>query len=42
MKVEIDILSNKLDQMHYIIDLGLDLDDPIRKISINKLLDKET
>ena len=40
MKVEIDILSNKLDQMHYIIDLSLDLVDPIRKISINKLLDK--
>jgi hypothetical protein len=40
LKVEIDILSNQLDQMHYIFDLGLDLVDPIRKISINKLLDK--
>ena len=39
-EVEIDILSNEVDKMHYIFDIGLTLVEPIRKITLNKLLEK--
>ena len=40
LEVEIDILSNEVDKMHYIFDTGLTLVEPIRKITLNKLLEK--
>ena len=40
LKVEIDILSNAVNKMHYIFDVGLDLVEPLRKITIDKLLEK--
>ena len=40
MEVEIDILSNEVDKMHYIFDIGLTLVEHIRKITLNKLLEK--
>ena len=40
LKVEIDILSNAVNKMHYIFEVGLDLVEPLRKITIDKLLEK--
>ena len=40
LKIEIDILSNAVNKMHYIFDVGLDLVEPLRKITIDKLLEK--
>ena len=37
---EIEILSNEVDKMHYIFDLGLELVGPIRKVTLDQLLDK--
>ena len=37
---EIDILSNEVDKMHYIFDLGLELVEPLRKVTLNQLLEK--
>ena len=37
---EIDILSNEVDKMHYIFDLGLELVGPIRKVTLDQLLEK--
>ena len=40
LEVEIGFLSNAVDQMHYIFDLGLDLVEPLKKITIDKLLEQ--
>ena len=40
LEKEIDILSNEVDKMHYLFDLGLELVEPIRKITLDKLLEK--
>jgi hypothetical protein len=40
LEKEIDILSNEVDKMHYIFDLGLELVEPIRIIVLNELLEK--
>lgn len=40
LKQEIEFLSNETDKMHYIFELGLDLVEPLRKIAIDKLLEK--
>lgn len=42
LEKEIDILSNEVDKMHYIFDLGLELSEPIRKITLSKLEEKAT
>ena len=35
---EIDILSNEVDKMHYIFDVGLELVEPLKKYTLDKLL----
>ena len=40
LKVEIDILSNEVNKMHYIFDIGLELVEPVKKYSLDKLLSK--
>ena len=40
LKVEIDLLSNQLDKMHYIFSIGLELAEPIRKVTLDKLIEK--
>ena len=40
LKAEIDILSNQVNKMHYIFDTGLDLVEPLRKITLDSLLEK--
>ena len=40
LKVEIDILSNILDKMHYIFEIGLSLVEPLRKVTLDKLIEK--
>ena len=40
LKVEIGFLANQLDKMHYIFSLGLELAEPIRKVTLDKLLEK--
>ena len=40
LEKEIDILSNGVDKMHYIFDVGLELVEPIRKVTLDKLLEK--
>ena len=40
LKVEIDLLSNQVDKMHYIFSIGLELADPIRKVTLDKLMEK--
>ena len=37
---EIDILSNEVDKMHYIFDLGLELVEPIKVITLEELQQK--
>ena len=39
-KVEVDFLVNQLDKMHYIFSIALELIEPIRKITIDKLMEK--
>ena len=38
--IEIDFLSNEVNKMHYIFDLGLELSEPLRKVTLDKLLEK--
>ena len=40
LKVELESLANSLDKMHYIYELGLELVDPLKKITLNKLEEK--
>lgn len=40
LEKEIDILSNGVDKMHYIFDVGLELVEPLRKVTLDKLLEK--
>lgn len=40
LKVEIELLSNAVDKMHYIFSVGLEIAEPIRKITIDKLMEK--
>ena len=40
LKWELDILTNQVDQLHYIFETGLDLVEPIKKITLNKLMEK--
>ena len=40
LKVEIKLLSNQLDKMHFIFSTGLDLVEPIRKVTLDKLIEK--
>ena len=40
LKWEIDILTNQVDQLHYIFETGLDLVEPIKKITLNKLMEQ--
>ena len=40
LKVEIDILSNILDKMHYIFEIGLSLVEPLRKVTLDKLIEQ--
>lgn len=40
LKVEINFLSNQADQMHFIFDTGMELVPPLRKISLDKLMEK--
>jgi len=40
LKVEIDILSQEASKMHLLFDIGLELTEPLRKYTIDKLLKK--
>lgn len=40
LEVEIGFLANQLDKMHYIFSIGLELADPIRKVTLDKLMEK--
>lgn len=40
LEKEIDILSNEVDKMHYIFDLGLELAPLVRKVTLDKLMEK--
>ena len=40
LKWELDILTNQVDQLHYIFETGLDLVEPIKKITLNKLMEQ--
>ena len=40
LEKEIDIFSNEVDKMHYIFDLGLELVEPLKTITLNKLKKK--
>ena len=40
LEKEIDILSNEVDKMHYIFELGLELVGPLRKVTLDQLLNK--
>ena len=40
LEVEIEFLSNKADKMHFIFDTGLEFAEPVRKLTIDQLLDK--
>ena len=40
LKVEIGFLTNQVDKMHYIFTIGLELVEPIRKVSLDKLKEK--
>ena len=40
LKVEIKLLSNQLDKMHFIFSTGLDLVEPIRKVTLDQLIEK--
>ena len=40
LKWEIDILTNQVDQLHYIFETGLALVEPLKKITLNKLMEQ--
>jgi len=40
LEVEIHFLANETNKLHYIFDLGLTFVEPIRKFTLNKLLEK--
>jgi hypothetical protein len=40
LKVEIKFLENEVDRMHYIYTVGLELVEPIRKVTLDKLIEK--
>ena len=40
LEVEIGLLSNAVNKMHYIFEVGLELVEPLRKITVDKLLEK--
>ena len=40
LEKEIDILSNEVDKMHYIFDLGLELAGPLKNITLDQLAKK--
>ena len=40
LKVEINFLANETNKLHYIFDLGLTLVEPLRKYTLDKLLEK--
>jgi ElaB/YqjD/DUF883 family membrane-anchored ribosome-binding protein len=40
LEVEIGILTNQVDKMHYIFSIGLELAEPIKKITLDKLIEK--
>ena len=40
LDVEIDFLANQVDKMHYIFSIGLELVEPIRKVTLDKLIEK--
>ena len=40
LEKEINILSNQVNKLHYLFELGLDLVEPLRKITLDKLLEK--
>ena len=40
LKVEISMISNQVNKMHYIFDTGLELVAPLRKITLDSLLEK--
>ena len=42
LEKEIDILSNEVDKMHYIFDLGLELTGPLRNVTLDQLAKKAT
>ena len=40
LKDEIELLTNQVDKMHYIFTIGLELAEPIRKVTLDKLIEK--
>ena len=40
LKIEIKLLSNAVDKMHYIFSVGLDIAEPLKKITLDQLLEK--
>ena len=40
LKVEIDLLANAVDKIHYIFSVGKELVEPLRKITLDKLMEK--
>ena len=40
LEVEIKFLENEVDRMHYIYTVGLELVEPIRKVTLDKLMEK--
>jgi hypothetical protein len=40
LEVEIGFLANQVDKMHYIFSIGLELIEPIRKVTLDKLIEK--
>ena len=40
LEVEIKFLENEVDRMHYIYTVGLELVEPIRKVTLDKLIEK--
>ena len=40
LKIEIKLLAAKVDSMHDIFTFGLDVVDPIRKVTLDKLMEK--
>ena len=39
-KVEVDFLVNQLDKMHYIFSIALELIEPIKKVTLDKLMEQ--
>ena len=40
LEVEIEFLTNQVDKMHYIFSIGLELAEPLRKVTLDKLIEK--